>query len=73
MFKGQTFIVELNGEFDSVVAANQDVLVGLGSSSNGSRAINMQKLDKKLAAAKEASAKKDDAKLKTQTRYCMRC
>ncbi|SES81007.1 amidohydrolase family protein [Thalassotalea agarivorans] len=64
MFKGQTFIVELNGEFDSVVAANQDVLVGLGSSSNGSRAINMQKLDKKLAAAKEASAKKDDAKIK---------
>ena len=64
MFAGQTFVVDLSGEFNSVVKSKQALIVELGSESKGSRAVNLQKLTEKLEDAQKALAKakkkKDD-------------
>ncbi len=77
MFKGQTFVTDLSGEFDSVFIKENAVIIDLGAKSSGSRALNLQKLRNELddaqkaltKAAEEAkSAKKDkkaDEKSKT--------
>ena len=77
MFKGQTFVTDLSGEFDSVFIKENAVLIDLGAKSKGSRALNLQKLRYKLedaqkaltkAAEEKKSAKKDtkaDDKKKT--------
>ena len=77
MFKGQTFVTDLSGEFDSVFIKENSVIIDLGAKSSGSRALNLQKLRYKLedaqkaltkAAEEEKSAKKDtkaDDKKKT--------
>ncbi len=68
MFKGQTFVASLSGEFDSVFVKENAVIIDLGAKSSGSRALNLQKLRYKLedaqkaltkAAKEEESAKKD--------------
>lgn len=77
MFKGQTFVTDLSGEFDSVFIKENAVIIDLGAKSSGSRALNLQKLRYKLEDAQKAltkaaeegkSAKKDtkaDDKKKT--------
>jgi imidazolonepropionase-like amidohydrolase len=77
MFKGQTFVTDLSGEFDSVFIKENAVIIDLGAKSSGSRALNLQKLRYKLedaqkaltkAAEEKKSAKKDtkaDDKKKT--------
>ncbi|MFT5814731.1 MAG: imidazolonepropionase-like amidohydrolase [Psychroserpens sp.] len=62
MFKGQTFVADLSGEFDSVRASNNGVVIDLGSKSEGSRALNLQNLQFKLEDAIKELAK---AKKKT--------
>jgi imidazolonepropionase-like amidohydrolase len=81
MFKGQTFVADLSGEFDSVFIKENAVLIDLGAKSKGSRALNLQKLRYKLedaqkaltkAAEEEKSAKADkkaDDKKKTPKEF----
>lgn len=68
LFAGQSFAVDLSGEFSSIIEKQNAVLIYLGSESKGSRALSLQALDNKfedankaLAKAKKA-AKKDKAK-----------
>lgn len=80
MFKGQTFIANLSGEFGSVIKSQNAVVVELGNKSKGSRATELQKLthkfedaEKALAKAKAKSkkakdSKKDDSKAKEPKR-----
>ncbi|MFT5164530.1 MAG: imidazolonepropionase-like amidohydrolase [Alteromonadaceae bacterium] len=64
IFKGQTSVVNLSGELDSVVYANNALLVELGSLSKGSRALALQTLINTLddAAEKLEKAQKEKAK-----------
>ncbi|AZQ85272.1 amidohydrolase [Colwellia sp. Arc7-635] len=66
MFKGQTFVADLSGEFDSVRLSNNNVVIDLGAKSKGSRALALQKLQfeledatKQLAKAKNTKSKKE--------------
>ena len=59
MFKGQAFIADLSGDYDSIVETNSAVIVDLGAKSKGSRALELQKLSNKLTDAKKALAKAD--------------
>ena len=60
MFKGQTFVTALSGEFDSVFIKENAVIIDLGAKSSGSRALNLQKLRYKLEDAKKALTKADE-------------
>ncbi|WP_448211380.1 amidohydrolase family protein [Colwellia sp. MEBiC06753] len=64
MFKGQSFAVNLTGEFDSIIQTQNGVVIELGSKSEGSRATELQALTNKLEDAQKAlaKAKKDDKK-----------
>ena len=62
VFTGQSFIVNLSGEFDSVTAPQNAVIVSLGASSKGSRATKLQTLSNKLEDAQKALAKAKKAK-----------
>jgi len=69
MFKGQTFVADLSGEFDSVRVSNNAVIIDLGAKSKGSRALDLQKLQvkfedatKKLAKAKKKAKNAKDKK-----------
>jgi len=70
LFAGQTFAVNLSGEFSSIIEKQNAVLVYLGAESKGSRAKNLQALDNKFADAKKvlekqaAKSKEKDAKSK---------
>lgn len=76
MFKGQTFVADLSGEFDSVRVSNKAIIIDLGSKSKGSRALALQALQvkleeatKKLAKIKQQSKKEKNKKeLKDPTR-----
>jgi len=57
MFKGQTFIADLSGEFDSVRHNNNSVVIDLGAKSKGSRALALQNLQFKFEDAVKALAK----------------
>ncbi len=57
MFKGQTFVADLSGEFDSVRVSNHNVIIDLGAKSKGSRALSLQKLHEQLEDATKALAK----------------
>ena len=61
IFKGLGFVADLSGEFDSIVSNGDVVWVGLGAQSEGSRAMALQKLYRKLedAQKKLAKAKKE--------------
>jgi imidazolonepropionase-like amidohydrolase len=61
IFAGQTSVVNLSGEFDSTVKANNAVVVKLGSKSKGSRAIGLQTLINKLEDAQKSLAKIKEA------------
>ncbi|MFD2168075.1 amidohydrolase family protein [Thalassotalea euphylliae] len=67
IFAGQTFVANLSGQFDSVEAAGNAVVVELGSESKGSRASAILKLTEQLEDAqkaldKAAKANKEDKK-----------
>lgn len=62
MFKGQTFVADLSGEFDSVRISNDNVIIDLGAKSKGSRALALQKLQVKLEDAAEKLAKEKSKK-----------
>tara|TARA_R110002167_G_scaffold50547_2_gene146981 strand:- start:20870 stop:22222 length:1353 start_codon:yes stop_codon:yes gene_type:complete len=64
LFSGQTFAVDLSGEFTSVIEKQNAVLVYLGSETKGSRAQKLQALDYKFEDAKKALAKQKDKKAK---------
>ena len=66
MFRGQTFVVDLSGSFDSILANKSAVVVDFGAKSKGSRATNLQKLINKLedAQLKIEKNKKSSAKSK---------
>jgi imidazolonepropionase-like amidohydrolase len=66
MFKGQTFVADLSGEFNSVRSNNNNIVIDLGSKSKGSRALALQKLQIKLEdATKKLVKTKDDKSKKT--------
>jgi len=58
LFSGQTFAVDLSGEFTSIIEKQNAVLVYLGAESKGSRAKKLQALDYKFADAKKSLTKK---------------
>ncbi len=62
VFTGQSFVVNLSGEFDSVIAHQNAVIVSLGSSRKGSRATKLQTLSNKLEDAQKALVKAEKAK-----------
>jgi len=69
VFKGQSFVVNLSGKFDSVLQANNAVVAVVGAKHKGSRALSLQTLfntfddaTKKLAKAKKAKLKKSKTK-----------
>lgn len=64
LFAGQTFAVNLSGEFSSVIAKQNGVLIYLGSESKGSRAQKLQLLSNKLADAQKALTKNNELKKK---------
>jgi imidazolonepropionase-like amidohydrolase len=64
VFTGQSFTVNLSGEFDSVIAPKNAVIVSLGSNSKGSRALKLQTLGNQLEDAKKSLAKLEKAKNK---------
>ncbi|WP_246058287.1 amidohydrolase family protein [Litorilituus lipolyticus] len=68
LFKGQSFVVNLSGEFDSVIRANDAVIVELGSKRKGSRALTLQKLANALEDAQKAIAKAEKAKDKSKNK-----
>lgn len=57
MFKGQTFIADLSGTFDSIIKTKNAVVIELGSKSEGSRATELQKLNNQLEDAQTKLAK----------------
>ena len=69
MFRGNSFAVNLSGNFDSVIVGNNAIAVDLGAKSKGSRATSIQTLIKTLEDAqeklidKEKKAKKEDTSI----------
>jgi imidazolonepropionase-like amidohydrolase len=63
VFTGQSFSVNLSGEFDSVIAAKNAVIVELGASRKGSRAMALQTLSNELEDAQKSFAKAEKAKM----------
>jgi imidazolonepropionase-like amidohydrolase len=73
IFKGQTFVADLSGEFDSIIADNNAVFVVLGAQRKGSRAAALQNLintltDRQQAVAEQKNAKKSKDKAKQPSR-----
>jgi len=66
VFTGQSFAVNLSGEFDSVIAATNAVIVELGSSGKGSRAMALQTLSNQLEDAQKSLAKAEKAKISSK-------
>ena len=54
IFAGQTFVVDLTGDFDSVIASNTGLFVQLGATDEGSRAMGMQQLIHQLEDTQKA-------------------
>jgi len=67
VFTGQSFTVNLSGEFDSVIASQNAVIAELGASRKGSRATKLQTLANDLEDAKKALDKIAKAKAKSKT------
>ncbi|SEK70480.1 Imidazolonepropionase [Colwellia chukchiensis] len=57
IFKGQSFVVDLSGEFESVRLSNHNVIVDLSAKSKGSRALSLQTLQQTFADASKKLAK----------------
>jgi len=62
LFAGQSFAANLSGDFESIIAKQNGVIVYLGATSKGSRAQALQALDHKLADIQEKLSKKADNK-----------
>ncbi len=69
IFKGQSFVVDLSGSFNSIAQANNAVFVVIGAKHKGSRALSIQTLfnrfediEKKLAKIEKVKAKKGSKK-----------
>lgn len=60
---GQSFVVNLSGDFDSVIMSKNAVIASLGASSKGSRATKLQTLSNELEDAQKALVKAEKAKL----------
>ncbi len=60
LFAGQTFAANLSGDFNSIIAKQNAVLVYLGAESKGSRAQKLQALDHKFADLQAKLDKKAD-------------
>lgn len=60
---GQSFVVNLSGDFDSVIMPKNAVIASLGASSKGSRATKLQTLSNELEDAQKALVKAEKAKL----------
>jgi imidazolonepropionase-like amidohydrolase len=62
LFAGQSFAVDLSGEFSSIIEKQNAVIIHLGEKSKGSRAQRLQALDNKLEDVTKAitSKKKDE-------------
>ncbi len=61
VFTGQSFAANLSGDFDSVTAQRNAVIVELGASSKGSRAMKLQTLANDLSDAKKSLEKMNKA------------
>ncbi len=57
LFAGQSFVVDLSGDFNSVTDRQNAVIVHLGAEAEGSRALKLQALDHKFTDAQKAIAK----------------
>jgi len=68
VFTGQSFTVNLSGEFDSIIAPKNAVIVSLGSNSKGSRALKLQTLSNQLEDAQKSLAKLEKAKSKKKSK-----
>jgi imidazolonepropionase-like amidohydrolase len=66
VFTGQSFAVNLSGEFDSVIAAKNAVIIELGASRKGSRAMALQTLANDLEDAQKGLDKIAKAKAKSK-------
>ncbi len=62
VFTGQSFAVNLSGDFDSVIAPKNAVIVELGAKRKGSRAMALQTLSNQLEDAQKSLAKAEKAK-----------
>jgi len=62
VFTGQSFVVDLSGQFDSVIAANNGLIASLGSTQKGSRAVKLQTLANELEKAKKSLDERQKAK-----------
>ena len=68
IFKGQTFVVDLSGKFDSILNANSAVVAAIGKKNKGSRAISLQKLFTTFEDAEIKLAKVTKAKSKNKAK-----
>lgn len=68
LFAGQAFAVDLSGDFTSIIAKQNAVLVYLGSETKGSRAQKLQELDYKFEDAKKALEEKANSKVKNKNK-----
>lgn len=66
IFKGQAFVANLSGDFDSVEQQQHALYVELGAKSKGSRAFDLQTLTHKLEDAEKALNKKAKKKEKAK-------
>ncbi len=66
VFTGQSFAVNLSGDFDSVIAAKNAVIVELGAKRKGSRAMALQTLANDLEDAQKSLDKIAKAKAKSK-------
>ncbi|TMP36079.1 amidohydrolase family protein [Pseudoalteromonas rubra] len=64
IFEGLAFVVDLSGEFNSVLKTSTALVIDMDASGNGSRAIKYKTLTEKLEAQQEklSKDKKDDKK-----------
>lgn len=63
IFKGQSFVVDLSGRFDSVLQKDTAVVAVIGSKEKGSRAMSLQTLYRTLEDAADKNAKAKAKKL----------
>jgi imidazolonepropionase-like amidohydrolase len=66
VFTGQSFIVNLSGNFDSVITPQNAVIASLGATEKGSRALKLQTLNNELEDAQKALAKAKKVKLSSK-------
>ncbi len=63
VFTGQSFVVNLSGDFDSVIRPKNAVIVSLGATEKGSRATKLQTLSNKLEDAQKKLVKAEKVKV----------